>query len=209
MNSSNKPIIKFYDLLGEKYDWFSTFEGQAKTAAFNWLALSPGDKLLNIGIGSGKDHTRIHLAIQPGGKSYGIDLSTGMINAARKKGFIELVQADAMQLPFACNYFDRIYCAYLLELLPQASLADTLVEFSNRLVSGGRMVLLSLTEGIDLTSKLFTTVWNQVYKISATACGGCRPLDLIGNVQKTGLRIIHYETIVQLGIPSQLVVVQL
>jgi ubiquinone/menaquinone biosynthesis C-methylase UbiE len=57
LQTPDSSIIKFYDVLGEMYDWFSAFEARVKKAAFDWLALSPGENVLNIGIGSGKDHS--------------------------------------------------------------------------------------------------------------------------------------------------------
>lgn len=208
MDLSTREFTKFYDFFGEKYDWFSIYEANAKKKAIEWLALSPGLRMLDIGTGSGKEHGKMHEAIQPEGKLFGVDLSKGMLHATQKKGFCQLIQANALQLPFSGSIFDRIYCAYLLDLLPQEFLPEVLTGFSKSLKPGGRMVLLSLTEGIDLPSRMIVALWKQVYKVSATACGGCRPLALDIFAQKAGLNILHKETIVQSGIPSRIVVIQ-
>ena len=65
-----------------------------------------------------------------------------------------LGQADAHTLPFPCAAFDRLYTSYVLDLLPQADLASILSEFWRVLKDDGLIVLVALTEGVNLPSRL-------------------------------------------------------
>ena len=76
-----------------------------------------GDSVLDIGTGTGTIAFHAASLVGPDGKVIGVDLSNGMLSEANKKladsdlNNLEFLLADAEQLAFACNSFDRIYCA--------------------------------------------------------------------------------------------------
>lgn len=74
-----------YDFIGKRYNWFGSFDAHAKARAFDLLGFAPGQNLLELGIGTGKEHARIHAAIMPGGISFGIDISRVMLTLTRPK----------------------------------------------------------------------------------------------------------------------------
>jgi len=73
-------------------------------------------------------------------------------------------------------------------------------------LAGGRAVLLALTEGVDLPSRSLVAAWKLVYAVSPLACGGCRPLRLTDLVKQAGFDPVEREVIVQLGLPSEIIV---
>ncbi len=82
------------------------------------LAVPPGARVLEVGVGGGNVLERI------GGRRFGLDLSPFILHKARARlgDAAALVRGDAMALPFCDGAFDRVYCSEVLEhvLEPEA-----------------------------------------------------------------------------------------
>ena len=197
---------RFYDALAARYDWFSLYEARAKRLAVDYLEVTPGQAVLNVGLGTGKYYQEVQALLGERGLAAGIDLSMSMLEVARSRKLTDLAQSEGAWLPFATGSFDRLLCTYVLDLVPLADLSCWLVEFRRVLKPGGRMVLVSLTEGINLLSRGFVTVWKLAYRLSPMACGGCRPLQLAGLARQAGFVTVDHQVVVQYGVPSELLV---
>lgn len=88
------------------------------------LALEPGDRVLEIGFGSGADIRRA-LAAVPSGSVAGVDHSAEMVRQARKRnaaavreGRADLRLGSASQLPFADAAFDRVFSINAAQFWP-------------------------------------------------------------------------------------------
>lgn len=196
---------KFYDRIGSRYDWFEFYEGRAKERAFQALELEPGLNVLNVGAGTGKELAKIKDKITPDGSAIGLDLSMEMCRLARERAGATICQADVRQIPFRRQSYDRLYAGYVLDLLPYADLGALIQDFWNQLRSGGKLVILALTEGVDLPSRALVSIWKGVFNLSPAMCGGCRPLELYHLVEQAGFSDIHREVIVQAAVPSELI----
>ncbi len=203
---STSAAQRFYDRIGDRYDWFEFYEGHAKERAREVLLLSNGLSLLSVGVGTGKDLSRIISAISPDGTAFGLDISPVMLHLTRDRTPASVCQADARRLSFANDSFDRLYAAYMLDLLPLADIPGLLNDFFRVLKPEGRMVILALTEGVNLPSRALVAVWKGIFELSPTMCGGCRPLELIDFVRKAGFAHVDREVIVQLGVPSEIII---
>jgi len=203
---SQNSTRRLYDSIARGYDWFSFYEARAKRRALDCLDLQPGQRVLNVGLGTGKEHQLIQAAVTPGGLVCGVDISPRMLALAHKRSGAPLCLADGCRLPFAGQAFDRLYCAYVLDLVAMAELPTWLAGFRRALEPGGRMVLLSLTEGVDPASRAFVWLWKLAYMASPIACGGCRPLQLTELAQGAGFRSLESQVIVQFGVPSEVLV---
>lgn len=203
---STKAARRFYDRLGAGHDLAERYEGRAKRLALARLDLAPGQQLLNVGVGTGKEHQKLQAAIAPNGLAFGLDLSAVMLNLAQSRTGAPLCEGNARHLPFATASFDRLFSSYLLDLLPARDLPGLLVDFGRVLKPGGRMVLVSLTEGVTLPSRALVSLWKMAYAISPVACGGCRPLQLADMVSNAGFSQVEREVVVQLAIPSEIIV---
>ena len=195
---------RFYDRLGARYDWFAFYEGRAKQSAFNWLELKPGMWLLNVGVGTGREHQLMQAALRPG-LACGIDLSGRMVHLASRRTHAPLCQADARHLPFAAGSFDRLCATYVLDLMPTWELLPLLYGFRRVLRSNGWLVLVSLTEGTGKVSRALMNLWKQVYRLNPEACGGCRPLRLGEWVQEADFQVVRQQVVTQWAIPSEVV----
>ena len=205
---STETARRFYDRLGRGHDWAEFYDSQAKKRALALLDLAPGQNVLNVGVGTGKAHQHIQSAVAPGGTVYGLDLSTVMLKLAYARTSAVLCEGDARALPFAAASFDRLISTYVLDLLPAGDLAGVLAGFRHVLKPDGRTVIVSLTEGVNNPSRLVVALWKAVYALSPIACGGCRPLELSEIVGRTGFREVEREVLVQLGVPSEVIVAQ-
>jgi len=201
-----KQIQRFYDRMGTRYDWFEMYEGRAKARALEMLELVPGQVVLNVGVGTGKEHAHIQTAIQPSGLATGLDVSEVMVSLAQERSQAAMCQADARNLPFVGQRFDRLYAAYILDLLSLADLPALLAGFHRVIKPGGLMVVLALTEGVNVPSRALVAVWKAAFAVSPVACGGCRPLQLSNLVQAAGFEHVRREVVVQMAVPSEIIV---
>jgi demethylmenaquinone methyltransferase/2-methoxy-6-polyprenyl-1,4-benzoquinol methylase len=198
-------ILDFYDRLGASYDRFALFDSRAKAQALGALELGPGLCLLNIGVGTGKEHAHIHKTVQPAGLAVGVDLSAVMAHVALQQSQAPICQAEAGALPFADTSFDRLFCAYVLDLIEPGHHARLLDDFCRLLRPGGLLVLLCLTEGVNVPSRVLVSLWKRIYALSPAVCGGCQPIQLAHITEQAGFVVVRHEVIVQLGLPSELI----
>ena len=206
---SRAEARRVYNTLGAGLDRAARYEGRARRSALDALDLHPDQRALQIGVGTGGEQLALARAVGAGGQVVGLDLSRTMLMLTRRTSDTPLCEGDAVALPFAAQSFDRLFCAYVLDLLPAADLPRALAEFARVLRPDGRAALVSLTEGITPTSRLFVAAWNLRFRRDARAMGGCRPLQLLPLVERAGLAVVRREVIVQRGFPSEVVVAKI
>lgn len=198
-------VLRLYDRIGPRYDWFSAFESRAKSLALGQMDLSPGMHVLDVGVGTGGEHLLIQEKITPGGIAFGMDLSRVMLRLTGERSGAPLCQADACYLPYAAGRFDRLYAAYVLDLIPLTAIPAVLEEFQRVLKPEGYMVILNMTEGTSLPNLAIMGAWKLAYRLSPYTCAGCRPLRLAQMVEEAGLNISYQAVISQLGLPSEII----
>lgn len=198
-------IQHYYDRLGSRYDWFEVYEGHAKERGRALLSLQPGLQLLNIGVGTGKEHQRFRQALSPGGTAFALDLSTTMLSLTHQRTGAPVCQADARALPYSDASFERVYCAYVLDVLPIEAIYLVIAEIQRVLCPQGQVVLISLTEGTTSASRALVALWKASFRLSPAIMGGCRPVHLEPLVIEAGLEIITRNVIIQLALPSEVI----
>ena len=200
----------FYDWLGAGHDLGEQFERAAKERGLERLALRPGLRVLNVGVGTGKEQARIQTAVAPAGVAYGVDLSRTMLRLSQERvpppGNNSLCEANGRRLPFPAAAFDRAFSSYVLDLIPAASIPRMLGEMRRVLRADGFLVLVSLTEGTSLASRALVAAWKAFYRVSPYALGGCRPVRLTYPLLRAGFTDVRREVVVQWGMPSEILV---
>ncbi len=194
-----------YNQLGSGLERAQRFERQAKAQALALLELEAGQRVLHVGVGTGLEHAHIQAALGTQGLAVGYDLSRGMLQLTGQHGPSALCEGDALRLPFHRHSFERIFSAYMLDLLAGNDMPIVLSEFRRVLKPTGRLVLVSLTEGIDRPSRLFVAGWKLVYRLSPQRLGGCRPIQLSGLLTEAGF-CVERRVLVQRGFPSEVLV---
>lgn len=128
---------------GRAYDEVSRFIAEGIEHCVQHLAPKPGERILDIATGTGWTSRRL---AAHGAKVTGIDISEGLLQAAReiageRRLDIEYQQADAEALPFADGEFDAVIstCGVMFAGNREAAAA----ELARVCRKGGRLALMT------------------------------------------------------------------
>jgi ubiquinone/menaquinone biosynthesis C-methylase UbiE len=133
----------------EKFvDFLDTVSGlerikERRRRTFELLAAKPGQRILEVGCGTGEDARTLGAMVAPGGKVVALDKSEEMIAEAEKRSAganlpLEFVLGDAMDLDFDAESFDGCWIDRTLVHVPDPVRAVR--EMVRVLRSGGRFV---------------------------------------------------------------------
>jgi len=137
-----------YDDVAEQFDEFSNrLSTMAARRVLDLARVQPDDRVLDIGTGAGLLPFELLRSAIPAGPVVGIDISTGMIAAARAKArraglpesCLRFEQMDAESLAFEPSSFDVVLSAFALTHVPHPDVA--LRECHRVLRPGGRLVV--------------------------------------------------------------------
>jgi phosphatidylethanolamine/phosphatidyl-N-methylethanolamine N-methyltransferase len=135
---------RLYDAWSDAYDHtFGRLVVKRQGIAIDQLRLKPGDRVLDLGVGTGTS-----LPQYPGFVDVvGVDLSLGMLQKADQKirtmglDHCRLVQGDAMLPPLARQSFDHVVVTHTVSVVSEPA---RLMEWVAQLVKpGGKIVVLN------------------------------------------------------------------
>ena len=111
--------------------------------------LEPGERVLDVGCGTGSLALAARRAVGTAGRVAGVDPSPEMIGRARGKArraklAIDFLEAPAQALPFEPATFDVVLSTLVLHQLPPANLHDAVGELIRVLRPGGRLLLVDI-----------------------------------------------------------------
>lgn len=109
--------------------------------------MAPGNKVLDIGCGTGTQAIAAWRRIASDGSIVGVDISQEMLAAAQRKARragadIAFYQADAARLPFEDGCFDIVTITTVLHMMPENRQRLCLREAQRVLRPGGRLLLV-------------------------------------------------------------------
>jgi len=113
---SKKEARKLYNRISGVYDGIAgIFERKYTEVALWRLAVQEGERVLEIGSGTGRSLLTIARSVGSGGQAYGIDISPGMLKVTQRKleksrlaDRVELHCGDALSLPYRDNTLDAV-----------------------------------------------------------------------------------------------------
>jgi len=194
-----------YDHLSRWYDWLAGPERRFMRRGLQLLSIQPGERVLEIGFGTG--HALVRIA-QAAGRSYGVELSPGMLAVARRRvaraGLSRAVQpalADAMRLPFVAGVFDALLMSFTLELFDTPDIPVVLAECRRVLRPGGRLGVVALAQGGGPAVRLYEWAHRRFPRAI-----DCRPILVHNVLEQAGFHVAASEQAAMWGLPVQMVV---
>jgi demethylmenaquinone methyltransferase/2-methoxy-6-polyprenyl-1,4-benzoquinol methylase len=141
-------ISQRYDRLAsliKLFEWVLFLPPSLRRNAVDELYLRPGDRVLEIGCGTGRNFAHLSRAVGPIGRVYGVDLSHGMLQKAqdlkaqRNWDNITLTRSDAADY-VAPEPLDAVLFSLSYATMPHH--LQVLRHAWNQLRSGGRLVIM-------------------------------------------------------------------
>jgi ubiquinone/menaquinone biosynthesis C-methylase UbiE len=152
--NSEEEIIQIYRKRSKRYDFTSNLydligfrSSHYRKQAVRELSLRQGDRVVEIGCGTGLNFALILQAIGPEGKLIGVDMTDAMLEWAKKRtkenGWtnVELIQCDAASFNFPKDT-DAVISTFALTLSP--AFDQVISNAAECLKKGRRMVVLDL-----------------------------------------------------------------
>lgn len=185
--------------LGEIYSRTAAFydgvvaqhQAPAKLAAIKLLDRQPGERFLEVGVGTAWAFQRI-VAASGLDAAVAIDVAEGMLAVARGRlgaPACPLLLADARALPFPDAAYDYLLITYTFEVLPESDIGPAIAECRRVLRPGGRLVAVNLTEGEGPDAAIIDD-WKRRYANDPEFFGGARPLLLARMLAANGLALV-------------------
>jgi ubiquinone/menaquinone biosynthesis C-methylase UbiE len=179
--------------------WYDTLAGGAGIRlvdiGLQKLQLRTGERVLEIGFGTGRTILALARLVGESGKVYGIDLSEGMLQVAQRKvtgaGLserVELRQGDATRLPFEAGSVNAIFTSFTLELFDTPDIPVVLSECRRVLCDGGRLgvVAMSRKGNTGLMLRLYEWAHEKFPRYV-----DCRPIYVTEAIQNAGFHVIE------------------
>ena len=188
----------FYDKISHVYDLLAEHsEGPMRRSGLEKLNVQPGEKVLEIGPGTGHSLVSLAQAVGPTGKVYGLDLSEGMLAVAQanlqKAGFserVELIAGDALHLPYASESLDAIFMSFTLELFDTPEIPMVLAECRRALRLGGRLAVVGISKEGEGGFVLHAFEWTHRHFPNLL---DCRPIFVRKAMEAAGFHIASAE----------------
>ena len=202
-----------YDGMSRWYDLVSG-RGEKKFVAegLRLLDAHEGERVLEVGFGTGGALASLATAVGVAGKVSGIDISGGMAATAREKlerlglaGRVDLVLGDAMCLPCETGSFDSVFMSFTLDLFDTPEMPVVLGECWRVLRAGGRICVVSMSA---LGRRGFMTrlyLWSHR---RLPAFVDCRPIYARRETEDAGFRTLRQKVMSMWGLPVEVVVAE-
>jgi len=195
-----------YNRMSRWYDLFAGGEKRFAETGLQILGVKSGEKVLEIGFGTG--HSLATMAQQAGdsGLATGVELSPGMIEVARRRirtdgleKHTQMMQGDGTLLPLISNSFDATFLSFTLELFPDLEIPVVLSECHRVLKREGRLGVVSLLKRDVLACRIYE--WgHERWPVLLD----CRPIDLRKHLEAGGFRVQAAKVQRMWGLPVEI-----
>jgi len=153
-SARSNPTRTFYDRISRVYDRLADAdEHVAREKGLQLLGVAEGERVLEVGFGTGHALVDLARAVGSSGSVDGVDISTGMLAVAghrlKDEGLSEIVKlqiAETPPLPYDDASFDAVTLSFTLELFSEATIPAMLAEIRRVLVPSGRIGVVSMAD---------------------------------------------------------------
>jgi demethylmenaquinone methyltransferase/2-methoxy-6-polyprenyl-1,4-benzoquinol methylase len=199
-----------YDKMSGWYDVLAGIaEKKYKEAGLQKLNVGNGEKVLEIGYGTGQCIIALARSVGVSGKVYGIDLSEGMYRVAKSKvekarllERVELICGDAAELPYNENCIDAIFVCFTLELFDTPEITIVLKQCQRVLYSGGRICVVVMAK--RKAGNLMVTLYDWAHE-KFPQYADCRPIYAQKALEETGFDIECVTEMSMFGLPVDII----
>lgn len=179
---SENEVNEMFSRVAGKYDLLNNVislgtQRHWRTELFKQLTLQTGMDCLDLCCGTGDLTIALAQRVGPSGRVIGLDFNQAMLNIAQQKvrqthltKDVELVRADAMDLPFGDGAFDVVTIGFGLRNVPDAS--QVLAEACRVLKPGGQFACLEMSQPTNPFVKAGWQAYFKVFPYLAQLFGG-------------------------------------
>jgi demethylmenaquinone methyltransferase / 2-methoxy-6-polyprenyl-1,4-benzoquinol methylase len=201
-------VPAIYSRLAPVYEvWARLTESRARRRVLELAGPGPAEDVLEVATGTGAQLAELATRNRDG-RTVGVEISAGMLAKTRRRlarqglNGVDVVEADARELPFADASFDLIVNSYMLDLLPRDEIPRVLAELQRLLRPGGRLVMSNMTPG----ERRLHRVWDALYARGIVLTANCRGVLAAPVLEELGFVGIEREYSSQLGFPTEIVI---
>ena len=176
----------FYDRISRGYDLIADASEHAiRERGIRALGVSQGQRVLEIGYGTGHGLVSLANAVGRTGQVHGVDISSGMTAVARARigsaGLrnVTLTVGDACGLGFRSNVFDAVFMSFTLELF-ESAVSEVLGEVRRVLREGARLGVVAMAETGETNPMIDLYHWAHRHWPHLV---DCRPIDVTSVLQ--------------------------
>jgi demethylmenaquinone methyltransferase/2-methoxy-6-polyprenyl-1,4-benzoquinol methylase len=196
--NSREETRKYYDRIARIYDLMADHsEAPARQAGLDLLAVQPGEKVLEIGFGTGHCLVALGQAVGPAGKVNGIDISDAMrqhaeenLQKAKLVARAELTCGDGLHLPYPAESLDAVFMSFTLELFDTPEIPLVLAECKRVLRPSGRIAVVGMSK--DQGHGMIFHLYEWTHKHFPNFVD-CRPIFIARALEEAGFRVVKQE----------------
>lgn len=197
-----------YNRMSRWYDKVAgSSEKKYRDIGLEKLNAQPGERILEIGYGTGHCVQALATAVTSTGQVCGIDISEGMhaitqnrIETANLSSRVDLRVGDATALPFSPESFNGVFMSFTLELFDTPEIPQVLQQCHSVLRAGGRIAIVSL---IKKPAKA-VGLYEWFHEKMPTAVD-CRPIYAQADLTAAGFNIQDITALSMWGLPVEII----
>lgn len=202
---TRERVRALYDRRGARQDRSRALTGPALEALLAHGEFGSARAVFELGPGTGRLAEHLLALSLPVAATYtGVDLSETMVALARQRldrfgGRVSVRHGSGDPVIDADDgAYDRVVCAYVLELLPPPEIDAFLAE--------AHRVLAPAPVGMLCVACLAGGAWRAAAMFMPGVLAGCRPLDLGAHLDADRWELVHTEVVRRLGVASRVLV---
>lgn len=211
VNRSKEDARTSYNRLSRWYDMIAgSTEKKYRDMGLEKLSAQPGEKILEVGFGTGHCLVSLAQAVGSNGRVLGLDISDGMLAIAKerlqKEGLSERVDlhlGDAAKLDFIeAGSLDGVFMSFTLELFDNPEIPRVLQECKRILKPGGRVAVVSMTKTNPPGIPVRIYEW---FHDTMPNYADCRPIFARQAMEESGFTIKDVSLSMMWGLPVEIV----